>query len=75
MTTIRTINNQSHAALLLSYLHDKEILAVLTDQHSNAYEFVPIRLQVPDHQAEEAQRWLAEFDAAPPLPPEEQMES
>lgn len=67
MTTIRTFTNQADAAVCLSALRAGGFEAVLLDEASNAWIYsgqaVPIRLQVPDEQAEEASAFLASADS------------
>ena len=69
MTTIREFADSVHAGLIISFLKDNDIDAVLFDENSSAWApaklMVPIRLQVADHQVEQANKLLDEFDAAP----------
>lgn len=71
MTTIRGLINAVEAGLLVSFLKDNQIEAILADENASAWVgarlLVPIRLQVADDQAEQALALLEEFDAAPPL--------
>lgn len=63
MKTIRTFANQADAAVCLSALQAGGFAPVLLDEASNAWNYsgqaVPIRLQVPDEEAEEASAFLA----------------
>lgn len=71
MITIRELNNTVEAGLLVSFLNDNDIEAVLTDENASAWVaarlLVPIRLQVPEEQAEQALALLKEFEDAPPV--------
>jgi hypothetical protein len=62
MQTIRTFTNQAEAALLSSFLKSHGFDAVLLDESSFQWNFaglaIPIRLQVPEEQAESAIRLL-----------------
>ena len=66
MRTIRTFIDQAEAAVVLSFLKDNDIEAVLLDENSSSYTVarfaVPIRLQVPDQQAGYANALLENFD-------------
>lgn len=68
MTTIREYTDSVHAALVLSFLKDNEIDAVLADENSSlwieARFLVPIRLLVADDQVEQANQLLNDFDQA-----------
>lgn len=70
MTTIREFTDPVLAGLILSFLQDSGVDAVLLDEGASAWSgsqiMVPVRLQVADEQVEEAARLLIEFDAAPP---------
>ncbi len=69
MITIRELTNTVEAGLLVSFLNDNDIEAVLTDENASAWVaarlLVPIRLQVPEEQAERALALLKEFEDAP----------
>jgi hypothetical protein len=69
MITIRTFDDHVQAGVVQSFLRDNEIDSILADEHANAWAgprmLVPIRLQVPEEQAEVALALLAEFEAAP----------
>ncbi len=69
MVTIREFSNQIEAGLIQSFLRDSEIEAILADENAQAWvrapNLVPIRLQVPEAQAEQARALLAQFDDAP----------
>ncbi len=67
MVTIREFDIQIKAALVQSFLMDNEIDSVLTDENTNTWSNFrpPIRLQVSEHQAEEAIALLKQFDEAP----------
>ena len=69
MVTIREFANQIEAGLIQSFLSDNEIDSILADENARAWvgapNLVPIRLQVPEEQAEQAEALLAQFDAAP----------
>lgn len=69
MVTIREFANQIEAGLIQSFLSDNEIDSILADENARAWvgapNLVPIRLQVPEEQAEQAIALLAQFDAAP----------
>ena len=60
MTTIRTVSNQGEAAFLVSLLRGNEFEAVLLGEGAFQYSCVmePMRIQVPDEQAEEARSFL-----------------
>ncbi len=68
MVTIREFASQVEAALVQTFLSDNEIDSVLADENARAWigasNLVPIRLQVPDQQAELAKALLAQFDGA-----------
>ena len=70
MITIREFSNQIEAALAQTFLGANGIDSVLADENARAWvqaaSLVPIRLQVPDEQAETAVALLAQFDQAPP---------
>jgi len=69
MITIREFANQIEAGLVQSFLSDNEIDSILADENARAWvgapNLVPIRLQLPEEQAEQAQALLAQFDNAP----------
>jgi hypothetical protein len=69
MITVKEFISQAEAAMLLSFLQDSEIDAILIDEYSAAATgapfLVPIRLQVPDEQAEAARSFIAEFESSP----------
>ncbi len=69
MITIREFTDPVYAGLILSFLRDSEVDAVLADENSSAWIesrlLIPIRLQVPRDQEERANHLLAEFDSAP----------
>ena len=71
MITIREFTNQIEAGLVQSFLKDNEIDSILADENARAWvgaqNLVPIRLQVPDEQAEQATELLAQYDNAPTL--------
>jgi len=58
MTTIKEFTNHAEAALLQSFLRGNDIEAILVDEHAAAWcrapLLVPIRVQVPDEQADDA---------------------
>ena len=58
MTTICTYTNQAEASLCMSMLQAYGFQAVLLDEGSFQWNYaagaIPIRLQVPEHQAGEA---------------------
>jgi hypothetical protein len=58
MITIREFPNQIEASLVQSFLKDNEIDSILADENARAWvgaqNLVPIRLQVPEEQAEQA---------------------
>ena len=66
MRTVRTFIDQAEAAVVLSFLKDNDIDAVLLDENASLYTLarlaVPIRLQVPDQQAGYANSLLENFD-------------
>lgn len=68
MITIRTFADPARAAVVVSFLKDNEIDAVLLDENSHVFNYagfsIPIRLQVPDQQAEQASSLLTSFEAA-----------
>ena len=76
MVTIREFSNQIEAGLIQSFLGDNEIDSLLADENARAWvgapNLVPIRLQVPEEQAEQAKALLAQFDDAPTVPEIEQ---
>jgi hypothetical protein len=76
MTTIREFSNQIEASLVQSFLKDHDIDSILADENAHAWigaqSLVPIRLQVPAEQAEQAIVLLAQFDDAP-LPESEEI--
>lgn len=69
MVTIREFPNQIGAALAQSFLSANGIDAFLADENARAWvaaaALVPIRLQVPEEQAETARELLAQIDGAP----------
>jgi hypothetical protein len=69
MTTIREFTNQIEAALIQTLLKDNQIDSILADENARAWvgaqNLVPIRLQVPENQVEQAKALLTEFDNAP----------
>lgn len=69
MITIREFTNQIEAALIQSLLKDNEIDSILADENARAWvgapNLVPIRLQVPEEQVEQAKALLTEIDNAP----------
>ncbi|CAN5698923.1 hypothetical protein BH09VER1_BH09VER1_04960 [soil metagenome] len=71
MTTVREFTEQVTASVVASFLEDNGIKVSLTDENAAAWSglhnAIPIRLQVEDDQAEEANTLLEQFDAAPPL--------
>lgn len=68
MVTVREFPNQIGAALAQTFLGANGVDAVLADENAHAWiaaaALVPIRLQVPEEQAETARELLAQFDAA-----------
>ena len=68
MITIREFTDQAQAGLIQSYLSDNEIHSILADENANTWigarMLVPIRLQVPEEQAEKAKDLLEQFDNA-----------
>ena len=68
MITIREFTDQAQAGLIQSYLSDNEIHSILADENANTWIgarlLVPIRLQVPEEQAEKAKDLLEQFDNA-----------
>lgn len=70
MTTLRSYQNHGEAAFYLSLLTGNGFEAVLLDETAHDYTLLaPIRLQVPDEQAEEANAFLASAPAPGELPP------
>ena len=69
MTTIREFTNQIEAVLIQSLLKDNEIDSILADENAHAWvrasNLVPLRLQVPEEQVEQAKTLLTQFDNAP----------
>jgi Putative prokaryotic signal transducing protein len=69
MITLRTFIDPVQAAVVVSFLKDNNIEAVLLDENSSSYTsarlLVPIRLQVPDQQAGYANSLLENFDVVP----------
>jgi hypothetical protein len=69
MVTIREFANQIEAGLVQSFLSDNEIDSILANENARAWvgapNLVPIRLQVPEEQVEQAKALLAQFDNAP----------
>ena len=69
MRTIRTFIDPVQAAVVVSFLKDNNIEAVLLDENSSSYTsarlLVPIRLQVPNQQAGYANSLLENFDVPP----------
>lgn len=69
MITIREFTNQVQAGLVQSFLKDNEIESILADENARAWvgapNLVPIRLQVPETQAERAMALLLQFENAP----------
>ena len=72
MITIREFTDQVQAGMIQSYLSDNEIDSMLADENANSWMgarmLAPIRLQVPDEQAEKAKDLLEKFDNAPAIP-------
>ena len=69
MTTIRTFTNQLDAAFDMSLLEANGFEAVLLDDASfSGYSgmVIPIRLQVPEDQAQRAIQYLQDFPSAKP---------
>jgi hypothetical protein len=70
MTTIKEFTNQAEAALLQSFLRNGEIDAVLVDEHAAAWcrapLLVPIRVQVPDEQVDDALSLLQSLEDSSP---------
>ena len=69
MTTIRTFTNQLDAAFDMSLLEANGFEAVLFDDASfSGYSgmVIPIRLQVPEDQAQRAIQYLQDFHSAKP---------
>jgi len=68
MITIREFTDQAQAGLIQSFLSDNEIDSTLTDENANTWIgarlLLPIRLQVPEEQAEKAKDLLEQFDNA-----------
>jgi hypothetical protein len=75
MITIREFTNQIEAALIQSFLKDNEIDSILADENARAWvgatNLVPIRLQVPEEQVEQANALLTQFDNAPAVTDDE----
>ena len=69
MTTIKEFTDQIEAGILQSFLADNQIDAVLIDENASAWcqarMLIPIRLQVPDDQAEEAYSLIQTFENSP----------
>ena len=72
MITIREFSDQVEAGLIQSFLSDNEIDSILADENANSWIgariLVPIRLQVPDEDAEKAKKLLKQFDNASVVP-------
>jgi hypothetical protein len=72
MITIREFTDQVQAGMIQSFLSDNEIHSILADENANSWSgakmLVPIRLQVPEEQAEKAKVLLEQFDNASILP-------
>jgi hypothetical protein len=72
MITIREFSDQVEAGLIQSFLSDNEIDSILADENANSWIgariLVPIRLQVPDEDAEKAKKLLVQFDNASVVP-------
>jgi hypothetical protein len=72
MITVKEFTNHIEAAMLQSFLKDNDIDSVLADEHSSAWGrapmLIPIRLQVPEDQAETAISLIRKFEEAPALP-------
>jgi hypothetical protein len=70
MTTICTFTNQIDAAFDLSLLQANGFDAVLLDEGSFQWNYagmaIPIRLQVPEEQAQRAIQSLKDFHSAEP---------
>jgi hypothetical protein len=70
MTTIRTFTNQIDAAFDVSLLRANGFDAVLLDEGSFQWNYagiaIPIRLQVPEEQAQRAIQSLEDFHSAEP---------
>jgi len=68
MITIREFANQIEAGIVQSFLSDNEIDSILADENARAWvgapNLVPIRLQVPEEQAEQAKALLDKYDNA-----------
>lgn len=75
MITIREFTDQVEAVMIQSFLSDNEIDSILADENAHsaigALILIPIRLQVPEEQAEKAKVLLEQFDNAPILPESE----
>ena len=70
MTTLRSYQNHAEAAFYLSLLTGNGFDATLLDETAHDYTIVaPIRLQVPDEQAEEANAFLVTTPSPGELPP------
>ena len=58
--------------MIQSFLSDNEIDSILADENANSWIgariLVPIRLQVPDEDAEKAKKLLVQFDNASVVP-------
>ena len=71
MITIREFTDQVEASMIRSFLSDNEIDSILANEYANSWSgakmLVPIRLQVPEEQAEKAKCLLQQFDNAPAL--------
>ena len=71
MITIREFTDQVQAGMIQSYLSDNEIDSILADENTNSWMgarmLAPIRLQVPEEQAEKAKDLLKKFDNAPEI--------
>lgn len=70
MKVIREFTDPIHAGLVQSVLRSNEIEAVLFDEGASAWTsvrlMVPIRLAVPEEQADEARKVLRAFEDAEP---------
>ena len=66
MTTIATFTDAIRADFAAPYLQSRDVAAVLADRDTASYigasNLVPIRLQVPDNEAEEAMTILKDLD-------------
>lgn len=69
MTTLGEFTDPVYAGLILSFLQDHQIDAVLADENASTWSearlLVPLRLQVPDDQYQRAVDLFNEFEAAP----------